>query len=368
MNYTALDSDDDDADGDGADACTVMRMRAGRTYRSPVRAPSTIKQIKPRVPPDLDRIAETEFEEDGNDFVGGGGQQEDSDEEIARAGSAKKEPKFDWDDNGHRLERELKLATAVHNALAYECPKGTKEVRWKKVVIALKGSKDQPSVLFRRLGDDTTKSWRTLAKHWEDVYTAWEKGEKIEHKTSGAAATYGDTERIYTTIQADKRNGMGQKKPAKNSYTRESLESLKSVLDGSIGGSALKRAAQQVYDEVEEVGNGTDDDDDNKITPKKKVQKVAKERQGRGQGKNNKSDAQAQQSNLSDVGMLKVKLDGEAQVRQHQLDERRMLLEERKMELEERREERMADDRKMEREQMLAMLQVTKAMVEKLSK
>ena len=66
--------------------------------------------------------------------------------------------------------------------------------------------------------------------------------------------------------------------------------------------------------------------------------------------------------------MLKVKLDGEAQVRQHQLEERRMLLEERKMELEERREARMAEDKKMEREQMLMMLQVTKAMADKIQK
>ena len=364
-SFTALDSDDDDGDVDGY---TGMKFRhGGGKYISPVRAPS---KTKPPLPPsDLDPIAETPLEEDANDQGGeGGGEQEDSEEEIARAGMAKKkEPKFDWDDDGKRGDRELKLAMAVHSERAYDCPKGSTEARWRRVVKTLKGSKDEPSVLFKRLGDDVTMSWRTLQIHWKDVYAAWEKGEKIEHKTSGAAATYGDTERIYTTIQTDMKNGMGKRKPAKNSFARESLDSLQDVIDGAVKGSALKRAAQRVFDEAEEAGSG-DSDDDGKITPQKKARKVAKERQGRGQGKNNKSDAQAQQSNLSDVGMLKVKLDGEAQVRQHQLEERRMLLEERKMELEERREARMAEDKKMEREQMLMMLQVTKAMADKIQK
>lgn len=333
-----------DDDDDDEEQLWSLNTRNNK-YMSPVPRPDGASGApkRPRHDPGLQVVPETAPEVDPDVKEGGH-------ERTPQLSKPRPDPnsKFNWDAGGPdaRLRRELKLAYAVQEALAYDCPAGTLEKRWRKVLDAVKGEFGT-SELFTDLKPNvpTSTSHRTLHRHFTLVFDAWQRGERAEAATSGAAGTFNELDTIYTTIQKDKASGLGRvTKPPKNSYQKTSLDALNRALETSIGGAA-RRFTEKVRDEIEACGS--DDDEKDTITPKRQPPpEHAEDKKGRGPGKASRISAAS--SELHVLGMQRMENDEKERERQYELEKRRLELEEKREEREEKREER--EERRAERD------------------
>jgi hypothetical protein len=205
------------------------------------------------------------------------------------------------------------------------------------------------SELFKLLVPNSagSTSHRTLEKYFTRLFDEWASSERTEAATSGAAGSWTELDKILTTIQQDKRNGLGRvdlnqkknKKISRGSFSRPGEDEINAALEASMKGTAFHRAATAVRDQLEE----SDDGDDNHVTPKRKGDEAPpdpKNKKGRGAGKANTSSVKNSITSLSDVTLAKLKADADVAVRTHELEKRRLDLEERRMQDE--REHRMA--------------------------
>ena len=358
--YSALQSqsmsaEDDDNDDNVEEVTREQRVtRTGRIYSpAPAKSASAPPRANGKQKEDLAVVPETEELGDDNDDATTPPPSSRSPSPI-KTSQKKGKRVFHWGDPGteERVKRELKLAHAVHDCLAYDCSHKLTAFRWRKVIDILKGPNEgEGSILFSSLTPNNAardnSSYRTVKKHFEEEFQAWERGEKVEARTSGAAASYGELERIYTLIQTDKENGLGKTK--NNSYQNPGEGVIESALAASMGGTAFHRAAQQVQ---AELADGPEDErlaEKGIFSPKKKPKPNPPPTKGvRGAGAVSKASTATEMSGLSEVGILKVKMEAEASVRQHELDKKKLELEEKREAREERREER--EERRAERE------------------
>ena len=90
----------------------------------------------------------------------------------------------------------MKLARAVHEARAYDCPSGTKEKRWRAVVDAVKGEGNS-SELFKLLVPNSagSTSHRTLEKYFTRLFDDWEV-ERV-HEVAYIFSRFKTKKRIY---------------------------------------------------------------------------------------------------------------------------------------------------------------------------
>lgn len=244
----------------------------------------------------------------------------------------------------------LKLAQAVLEARAYDCPPRTTEKRWRQVVTSLKG-KDNSSKLFKDMVacEGNSTSWRRVQQHFAKEFKLWEQEERTEANTSGAQGTFNDLDRVYTTIQREKASGLGQvrspsakkKKPSRSSFGRATRAELQEVLKNATG--AAKKATKRMMDQVDEGSDSDQGEDRNgaMFKPKKKPSKTPPDsKTTRGRGTSSKAALASQMNSMSEIALEKVKLEAEAKQRAHQLELRRLELEERREEREAKREER----------------------------
>jgi len=164
--------------------------------------------------------------------------------------------------------RHSKLADAVLEYKAYQCPNGTKRLRWKQVVLALKGS-DNNSELIRHLAGAESKSCiDDVADYWKAFFEKWKMDMRIEEGKSGCAADFSALDNVLAVIAKAEYDGEGLREaPTPGTTTPRNLvrgrQEAQEVLDAAcaVATGAVRRNLQETRTAIDNQPEGAEDDD-----------------------------------------------------------------------------------------------------------